>query len=229
MNVFLVIGALGLALLTASCAAVAVRRARATADDRVAEAVQKLAGGMQEMMRDLADAFETAQPSGRTERFVGELAATLDLDEVIERTLEAAAAIPGVEAAILAVAAPGGARFAATIGMPDEEAARTAVQFPWNDNLRAVEISYRYRIDDVEASSALVRSGFVLPLRVDGSQGGTLSVFTRSSGRRISDGELEELERLAFKAGPALENARRYAEVRALAGLDTPTGLQADA
>jgi two-component system cell cycle response regulator len=33
------------------------------------------------------------------------------------------------------------------------------------------------------------------------------------------------LERLAFRAGPALENARRYAEARALADLDGLTGV----
>ena len=225
MNVLLAIGALGLALLTACFAAVAVRRARATADDRVAEAVLNLAAGMEEMVRDLAAAFETTRQGGRAERPVGELAATLDLDEVIVRTLEAATAIPGAGAAILDVAALDDARPSATIGMTDEEAAKAAVQLPDNDNLRALEVSYRYRIDDVEATSALVRSAFVLPMRADGSPVGTLSVFTRSSERRISDRELDELERLAAKAGPALENARRYAEARALADLDGLTGV----
>jgi diguanylate cyclase (GGDEF)-like protein len=65
----------------------------------------------------------------------------------------------------------------------------------------------------------------VLPLRAEGSTVGTLSAFTRSSAREIDDGELDELERLAFKAAPALENARRYAEARALADLDALTGL----
>ena len=225
MNVYLTIGALGLAFLIAVAAAVAVWRARSSADERVAEAVHTLAAGMQETMRDLADAVETAQTAGRAERFVGELAATLDLDEVTERTLEAAATIPGVEAALIEAAAPDGARLSATVGMPDEEAAKAAIQIPDNDNLRAVEISYRYRIDAVGASAALVRSGVVLPMRADGSSVGTLSAFTRSAARRITDGELDELERLAFRAGPALENARRYAEARSLADLDALTGL----
>ena len=83
MNVFLAIGALGLALLAAACAAVAVRRARAAADACVAEAIRALADGMQEMVRDLADAFERAQAAGQAERLVAELAATLGQDEVI--------------------------------------------------------------------------------------------------------------------------------------------------
>jgi hypothetical protein len=65
--VFFAIGALGLALLTASCAAVAVRRARARSDELVAAAVRDLAAGVEGIVRDLADAFETAQTAGRAD------------------------------------------------------------------------------------------------------------------------------------------------------------------
>jgi diguanylate cyclase (GGDEF)-like protein len=225
VNVYFAIGALCLALLTAVTAAVAVWRARATADDRVAEAVKSLAAGMQETMRDLAGALEATKTAGRVERFPVELAATLDLDEVTERTLEAVATIPGVESAHLEAAGPDGARVTASIGMPDDEAAGAALQIPDNDNLRAVEVSYRYRIDTADESSSLVRSGVVVPVRAEGSPVGTLSAFSRSSTRRISDGEIDALEGVAFKAGAALENARRYAEARALADLDALTGL----
>ena len=225
MNVYFAIGALCLAFLTALAAAVAVWRARATADDRVAEAVKSLAAGMQETMRDLADALEANEPAGRVERFQVELAATLDLDEVTERTLEAVATIPGVESAHLEAAGPDGARLAASIGMPADEAAGAALEIPDNENLRAVEVSYRYRIDTADDSSGLVRSGVVVPLRADGSSVGTLSAFSRSSTRRISEDEIDALERVAFRAGAALENARRYAEARALADLDALTGL----
>jgi diguanylate cyclase (GGDEF)-like protein len=217
--------ALGVAILTAAASAVAVWRVRNSADQRVADAVQKLAAGMQETMRDLAQAVETAQTS-RADLYVGELAASLDLDEVTERTLEAASAIPGVEAALLDAEASEGARLSATVGMPAEEAAKAAVQLPENDNLRAVEITYRYRIDDVENSSAShVRSGVVLPMRSDGTTVGSLSAFSRSAGQKLGEAQIDELERLAFRAGPALENARKYAEARALADLDALTGL----
>jgi diguanylate cyclase (GGDEF)-like protein len=216
--------ALGVAILTAAVLAVAVWRVRNSADQRVADAVQQLAAGMQETIRDLAQAVETAQ-SSRADLYVGELAASLDLDEVTKRTLEAASTIQGVEAALLDAEAPEGARVNATVGMPVEEAAKSAVQLPENDNLRAVEITYRYRIDDVENSSASrVRSGVVLPMRSDGSTVGSLSAFSRSAGK-LGEAQIDELERLAFRAGPALENARKYAEARALADLDALTGL----
>jgi diguanylate cyclase (GGDEF)-like protein len=216
--------ALGVAILTAAVSAIAVWRVRNSADQRVADAVQQLAAGMQETIRDLAQAVETAQ-SSRADLYVGELAASLDLDEVTQRTLEAASTIQGVEAALLDAGAPESSRVNAAVGMPVEEAAKSAVQLPDNDNLRAVEIVYRYRIDDVENSSASrVRSGVVLPMRSDGEAVGSLSAFSRSAGN-LGDAQIDELERLAIRAGPALQNARKYAEARALADLDALTGL----
>ena len=62
-------------------------------------------------------------------------------------------------------------------------------------------------------------------MRSDGSTVGSLSAFSRSAGQKLGEAEIEELERLAFRAGPALENARKYSEARALADLDALTGL----
>ena len=225
MTLIVLICALGVAILTAAVSAVAVWRVRNSADQRVADAVQKLAAGMQETMRELAQAVEVAQTT-RPDLHVAELAASLDLDEVTARTLESASTIHGVEAALLDTEAQEGARLSATVGMPAEEAAKAAVQLPENDNLRAVEITYRYRIDDVEGSSpSHVRSGVVLPMRSDGATVGSLSAFSRSAGQKLGEAQIDELERLAFRAGPALENARKYAEARALADLDALTGL----
>ena len=153
MLLFALSCAIGLAIATAAVSAYVVWRTRAEADERVADAVQQLASGMQETMRSLAAAVETAQAEARPERLVTELAASLDLEEVSERTLEAAAGVPGVEAALLEAEATGGARISAAVGLPADEAAKAAVQLPENDNLRAIEITYRYRIDDVEGSS----------------------------------------------------------------------------
>ena len=180
MIVYFAIGAIGLAFVIALAAAVAVRRARESTDERVAEAVKTLAAGMQETMRDLAGALEGGLPASRADRFVAELASSLDLDLVAGRTLDAVATITGVEGAYLEAAGPGGARLAASLGIPEDEAAKTAVTLPENDNLRSVEISYRYRLDAADESSALVRSGVVVPLRADGEAVGTLSAFTRS-------------------------------------------------
>ena len=117
MVTIVLICAFGAALLVAAGAAFAARRARAASDRRVAEAVAQLAAGMHETMRELTEAVETAQANaGLTDRYIGELSATLDLDEVTERTLEATGALTGVEAAYLDASAPEGARINATYG-----------------------------------------------------------------------------------------------------------------
>jgi diguanylate cyclase (GGDEF)-like protein len=222
----ILICALGAALLVVLVATIAVWRVRANSDRRVADAVAQLAAGMHETMRELTEAVETAQAAAsKADRYVGELSASLDLDEVTERTLEAAGALPGVEAAYLDASAPDDGRINATYGMMDDEALKTAIGVPENDNLRAIEVTYRYRIDDVDESSPVVRSGVVVPVRADGLPIGAISAFTRDSAHRLADEEIDELERLAFRAGPALANAKRYAEARALADLDALTGV----
>jgi diguanylate cyclase (GGDEF)-like protein len=213
----------GLLLAVSSIAVLAVRKARSETDQQVAEAVANLAAGMQQTMRELATSVSGEAPS-RPELSTAELAASLDLDEVTERTLEAAGRIRGVEAAFLDAGAAGGNRVNGTLGMQADEAAKAALGLPENDNLRAVEVTYRYRIDDVDHASPVVRSGVVLPIRADGTTLGTLGAFTRASSRRLGDDEIGELERLVFRAGPALDNARRYQEARALADLDALTG-----
>jgi diguanylate cyclase (GGDEF)-like protein len=219
------IGALGVALVLACAGGIAAWRARAQADDRVAEAVASLAAGMQEEMRDLAEALETQTATRGVDRNARELASSLELDEVTNRALEEASGIIGVDAVLVEAAGPDGGRFTKTLGMVDDEASRTAVPVPDNDNIRALEVSYHYRIDDVENESPIVRSGIVVPLRADGLPVGSLAAFTRTSARKLSSVELDELEYLAQRAGPALENARRYADARSLADIDALTAV----
>jgi diguanylate cyclase (GGDEF)-like protein len=219
------IGALGVALALACAGGIAAWRARAQADDRVAEAVASLAAGMHETMRDLAGALETQSTTRGVERNARELASSLELEEVTTRALEEAAAITGVDAVLVEAAGPDGGRFTKTLGMVDEEASKTNVPVPDNDNIRALEVSFHYRLDDVGSSSPIVRSGIVVPLRADGLPVGSLAAFTRTATRKLSSVELDELEYLAQRAGPALENARRYADARSLADIDALTAV----
>ncbi len=227
MVTVVLIGGLASALALACAGAVAAWRERASADGRVAEAVESLASAVYETMQDLAEALEPGaaadrSPAGRHGR---ELAASLDFDEVTGRLLDAAAAIPGIDAAVVDATGPGRERRVAARGLADEEARRLALAVPDDEGVRTLELSYRYRIDDDEGAGPPVRSGVVLPLRADGEAVGVLGAFTRSPARRPTDAELERLEALALHAGPALANARRYAEVRSLASIDAVTGI----
>src|SRR5581483_11782258 len=95
------------------------------------EVVGALESRMDELSKELSLAVERAEEEGRRSRFLGELGGTLDLDEVLSRTLEAALAIPGADAAPLTL--PGGPEsqpLVATLGLSSEEAERQAVLGP---------------------------------------------------------------------------------------------------
>src|SRR5436190_1470927 len=68
-------------------------------DERLTDLVSDLNARMEMMVGELSEALEHAQEEGRRNRMLGELAGTIDLDEVLTRTLDAAGAMPGVDAA----------------------------------------------------------------------------------------------------------------------------------
>ena len=64
-----------------------------------------------------------------------------------------------------------------------------------------------------------------MPLANQGEQLGYLSAYSRTGREAFGDAGAAELEELALRAGPAIDNARRFREARQLADLDALTGL----
>src|SRR3989442_16036904 len=85
-------------------------RAESATDERVAEVVASLNARMDELGRELAAALERAEEEGRRGRMFGELAGSIDLDEVLSRTLEAAGALEGADAALIMLPDPQGGK-----------------------------------------------------------------------------------------------------------------------
>src|SRR6476646_6062363 len=91
-------------------------------------ALRELETRMDAMVRELTDTIERTQHEGQRTRMLGELAGSIDLDEVLNRVLEAAGAVDGVDAALVTVAAPpGGEPIISTLGLYGTEAERPAV------------------------------------------------------------------------------------------------------
>jgi diguanylate cyclase (GGDEF)-like protein len=202
------------------------RRAGSSADERVAEVVAGLNARMDELGRELAAALERAEEEGRRHRFLGELARSLDLDDVLSRTLEAACGLDGVDAALVMLPDPyEGKPIVATLGLSTEEAERHAVTGPPDGRLaRSISMSYTYPDGEDAGGNGPIHSGVAVPLPSDGASG-YLTIFTRTSARHFGEEDVRELEALAQRAGPAVENARRFREARQLADLDALTGL----
>src|SRR5436190_1601650 len=122
----------------------------------------------------------------------------------------------------------GGKPRVATLGLSVEEAERHAITGPPDGRLaRSITMSYTYPELEREANpgEGVIHAGLAVPLPGDTSTLGYLTVFTRGKGHDYADDDVRQLETLALRAGPAIENARRFREARQLADLDALTGL----
>jgi diguanylate cyclase (GGDEF)-like protein len=202
------------------------RTATHSADDRVAAAVAELNQRMDAMLDDLTRTLERAEEDGRRTRKLSELAATIDFDEVLSRTLKTAAARAGVDAALVVLPTVGPKPIVATVGLSEHEAEqRQGVGPPDGRPVRSVLIRYEYFGLEELAERAAIHSGLAVPLSGDSGEIGYLTVYSRSREHGFGDDDVSQLEELASRAGPAIENAFRFREARQLADLDALTGL----
>jgi diguanylate cyclase (GGDEF)-like protein len=200
-----------------------VRRSGRKADDRVSDVVLTLENRMDELARELAGAVDRAEEEGRRSRFLGEIAGSIDLDDVLARTLEAAAGLPGSDAALIRLETHEGNPVVAALGIPSDDAEKQVISGPpGGRRARAVELSYHYADGD---SAGAVHGGLAVPLPDNGGRLGYLTTYTGEAGRHYGEDEVRRLEELAERAAPAIENARRFREARQLADLDALTGL----
>jgi diguanylate cyclase (GGDEF)-like protein len=174
-------------------------------------------------------ALVDAREETRRSRQLAEIAATIDLDSVLERTLTAATHTPGVHAAMAVVRQDDEEPLVATFGMTAKEASRQPVTTSPSGGARAVRISYRYDPEDEaeeEENGGLICGGVSVPLRED-KVGviGTLAVFWRGTDQMPEDGVIGGLEELARTSAPAIRNAQKFRLARQLADVDGLTSL----
>jgi diguanylate cyclase (GGDEF)-like protein len=221
-------GAVAAALAIVLAFLVGLRRAERSAQERIGQAVADMNARMELMVGDLSKALDRAEASSRRHRVLGELTGTIDLDDVLSRTLEAAGSLPGADAALVSLReGANGKPLVATLGLSAEEAQREGIVAgpPDGSSPRSIAIAYRYGAELLEADGALIHGGVAVPLVAEEEQRGHLAVFTRSAGHAFGDDAVRELEEIGERAGPAIENARRFREARQLADLDALTGL----
>jgi diguanylate cyclase (GGDEF)-like protein len=212
--------------LSALAVVFGTRRAAGRAKARVAEVVETLNARMDALARELQQARERAEDESRRHRFHDELTGTLDLDDVLTRVLDAATTLSGVQAAIVTMSGVGGKPVVATLGLSEEEAEQQAIANPPDGrSARSIAMVYQYAPDEAPAGNRFIHSGLAVPLPGSSEQLGFLTVYSREPGHRFGEADLVEIEALAQRAGPAIENARRFREARQLADLDALTGL----
>ena len=199
------------------------RRSKGAADAKLDALAAQIDERMDAMVRDLSAALERAQEENRRSRVLGELGGTIDLDEVLTRTLEATGALRGVDAVVVSVG-EGGERIVAASGLGAGEPEGTVSGPPDGSTPRSIAVEYDYGPAQTGEGSA-IRAALAVPLGSEGEQLGYLAAYSRSGREAFGDAATLELEELALRAGPAIDNARRFREARQLADLDALTGL----
>ncbi|HZT94083.1 MAG TPA: sensor domain-containing diguanylate cyclase [Gaiellaceae bacterium] len=226
---------IGLAVALGVCAVVALelwrrlrRRTSRDVEAQVAATVGTLEARLEELAQELSSAVGRAEEEAQRNRFLAQVATTIDLDDAIGSTLQAAAALPKIDAAVVELDpdGEGDERLLAAIGLEREADEESGVRI-FNDppeprEARAVEHSYRYA--DEEGAGAL-HEALGVPLVARDGRIGWLGVFSRDPAVRFGDEDVRRVEELAERVAPAIENARRFREARQLADLDSLTGL----
>jgi diguanylate cyclase (GGDEF)-like protein len=181
---------------------------------------------MDELAVELTHALDRAERESRRNRLFGELGGSIDLEELMDRVLDAAMEIPGFGAAMMAVERQDGAPAVVTRGMTANETARPPTSGVAGALPGTITVTYRYGRDRETPDEALIRGGLFIPLMGRELRPvGTLSLFWRGSDQEPGPDQIEQAELLAESCIPSIENARRYGEARKLAETDALTGL----
>ena len=220
------LGAAALAVVASALVFFRLVRGRPGASSELERRLAASNARFEQKLGELTRDLRRAQDESRRSRELFGIGSTIDLDAVLSRALEAAAALPFIDAAMIVVPQKEEGPVIATVGMSAEEAARHSVGAPASGRSpRAVTMSYRYPAPN-DDDGELIRGGLVVPLASEaGDVVGTLAVFWRNAEREPSEEEVAAIEDLAARSGPAVENARRFREARKLADLDALTSL----
>ena len=217
--------ACGAALAAMALAAALFLLSRRAGEDRLAAMAAQLDERMEAMVRDLSDALERAREETRRSRVLGELGGTIDLDEVLTRTLEATGALAGADAAVVSIAAGDDEPLIASLGLGPGKPAATVSGPPDGATPRSIAVAYEYGPADGPGGQDPIRAALAVPLACEREPLGYLAAYSRTGAAAFGETGAAELEELARRAGPAIDNARRFRDARQLADLDALTGL----
>jgi diguanylate cyclase (GGDEF)-like protein len=178
----------------------------------------RLAKALGQVEARLADIDESIAAAGRPRAGDDDLGpaitATLELGEVLHRTLAATEAIKEVDGARVHVRQPDGTVTSATSGLVVASARQDGIEGPPD----ATPFTWGRATWEGFGTNAL-RSGLVVPLGE-----GSLAVYSRVPNA-FDDDAVQLLTLIARRAEPAVQNAFRYLEAQHLAATDSRTGL----
>jgi diguanylate cyclase (GGDEF)-like protein len=198
------------------CALVALWAAlRRRVDTRLTTALEQIDGRLAGIATQISSAARS--PKEPTAGLGEAIGSTIELEDVLQRTLAAAEALPAVDGSLISVRRDDGTVATAIRGLIAEDAS-FAFGGPPDGT------SYTSGIAFWETSSPDgLRTGLVVPLGAEGD--GMLAVYSRIPSAFDNEEAEHVLRVIAQRAVPAVENALRYLEVQERAATDFRTGL----
>jgi diguanylate cyclase (GGDEF)-like protein len=178
---------------------------------------------MDSLATELGDAVGRIREESRRSRVLGDLGSSIDLDDVLRRVADAAASVEGADAALVRSVDGNGLPVVASAGLPTEEAERHVAAGP-PDGGPARAVSFSFLNDESELGDDAIRTGIAVPLATDETLLGFVAAYSRSP-RPFGEDAIGDLQIVADRAAPAVDNARRYRKARQEADTDALTGL----
>jgi len=209
------------ALLVTAAIGLTVIRARRDSHRQLTAGLLEIGSRMDGLAHELGAAVERVREDAIRARIVESLGQALDVEEVLARCAEAAAALHGVSAAIAEVELDG-ARLTGRAGPADGATGAVGVP-PGDEPVRAVGISYHYAPGPADRD--VLRAAIAVPLEVEDRRVGFLTVFGRGEEPPVTGDDFATLEAIARQTGSALERARGRTAPRAAPKTDPLTGL----
>ncbi len=155
-------------------------------------------------------------------RFLSDLVASIELKDVMRRTLDAAVAVAGTDAALITVENGQGKRATESVGLSRDEIEKHELEQPPHEHARSMLITYEEAEVAAHGQQRPITAGLAVSIRTQGETVGILSIFSRARPAAFSKGRLRKLEDLAARSAPMIQNGRRFREV---ADLDPLTSL----
>ncbi len=186
---------------------------RRPVDARVTSALERV----EDRLVDLTRRIETATGAHTEDDGVlDSIGSTIEIGEVLQRALAAAAAVPAFDAGSISVQRADGSVYNEVRGLDPKSPALFLAGPPGGAPFHSGTVSW-----DVDGPGQL-RSGLVVPIPHD--RPATLAVFSRTADA-FDAAAVGLLTAIARSTAPAIENAFRYLDVQELVATDTLTGL----
>jgi diguanylate cyclase (GGDEF)-like protein len=198
-----------------------LRRSRAASERRLKAALVKIDGHLEAISSSVVQSIDRVV-AARSEQ--PEPTLTLDFDALVDSLVAEVAVRTGADAVVLRLEGPGGRPLVATLGAgTDTELSERAVSPPDARPFRAATIDWTYSPTG-EPDDELFHSALVAPLVAPAGAAGTLVAYATGADAFAPEHTVAVHELLA-RYGPALRNARRFADVEARILVDPATGI----